>query len=85
MSLGMSLLRGYISGIKYTFRTEFSSCAGPESRLVKIFLTAWTPLEEAMKPTLSVIAADGAEGLGFLCCTRLAAITSQIVSSLCYY
>lgn len=69
MSLGMSLLRGYIFGKKYTFRTEFSSYAGLKSSLLKIFLAAWTALE-VIKLTLSVTAADGAEGLGFLCCTR---------------
>lgn len=31
--------------------------------------------EGAVKPTLSVIAAAGAEGLGILGCTRLAAVT----------
>ena len=65
MSLGMSLLRGYIFGMKYAFRTEFSSYAGPKSSVLKIFLTAWTALEGAVKPTLSVIAADGAEGWVF--------------------
>lgn len=63
--------------MKYTFRTEFSSHAGPKSSLLKIFLAAWTALEGAVKPTLSVVAADGAEGLGFLCCARLAAVTIQ--------
>lgn len=77
--LGMSLLKGYIFGMKYTFRTEFSSHAEPKLNLLNIFWTAWTALEGAMKPTLSVIAADGAEELGFLCCTRLAAVTIQTV------
>lgn len=42
------------------------------------FLDAWTALG-AMKPTLGVIAPDGAEGSSFLCCTRLAAVTTQTV------
>lgn len=58
--------------MKYTFRTGFSSHAVYFS-LLKVFLTAWTAGEGAMKPTLSVIVAEGAEGLGFLCCARLGA------------
>lgn len=63
-------MRGYIFGMKYTFRTEFSSRAGLKSSLLKIFLAAWAALGGVIKLTLSVTAADGTEGLGFLCCTR---------------
>lgn len=60
-SLGRILMRRYILRMKSTFRMEFSCLAA----------------EGAVKPTLSVLTAAGAEGLGVLCCARLAAVTTH--------